>query len=425
MKRSSIFYTITFIFILAIISISLAFLWLMDYDKQNYTRELNAKYSIVSRATLLHMTGLITDDDYESQMKNFKMPEVVDKTRKNYILNSATIIQEITADIGSSAILLHKKKHFLRIRHADATMLLQDSDYQPYRYDIIKVIFSLVFLTVLITYIFIIRKIKPLRRLKRQINKFANGDLDISNVSTGNDEISEVADAFYNSVMQIKKLNESRQLFLRNIMHELKTPITKGRITVEMIEKGKYQDRLISVFEKLEDLINEFAAVERATAGIGLNEMGEFSLQELIDEAIKLAMIDKNRVEIMFEEDIMLQVDFKLFSIAIKNMIDNGMKYSLDRKIKILANQNSIEFHTLGSKLDQQLEFYIEPFSKGKNAKQSFGLGLYIVDNILKSHGLKFSYKHTDEINIFSFENIDKIIIKEDFQSLDDIDNVS
>lgn len=397
----------------------------MDYDKQNYTRELNAKYSIVSRATLLHMTGLITDDDYESQMKNFKMPEVVDKTRKNYILNSATIIQEITADIGSSAILLHKKKHFLRIRHADATMLLQDSDYQPYRYDIIKVIFSLVFLTVLITYIFIIRKIKPLRRLKRQINKFANGDLDISNVSTGNDEISEVADAFYNSVMQIKKLNESRQLFLRNIMHELKTPITKGRITVEMIEKGKYQDRLISVFEKLEDLINEFAAVERATAGIGLNEMGEFSLQELIDEAIKLAMIDKNRVEIMFEEDIMLQVDFKLFSIAIKNMIDNGMKYSLDRKIKILANQNSIEFHTLGSKLDQQLEFYIEPFSKGKNAKQSFGLGLYIVDNILKSHGLKFSYKHTDEINIFSFENIDKIIIKEDFQSLDDIDNVS
>lgn len=397
----------------------------MDYDKQNYTRELNAKYSIVSRATLLHMTGLITDDDYESQMKNFKMPEVVDKTRKNYILNSATIIQEITADIGSSAILLHKKKHFLRIRHADTTMLLQDSDYQPYRYDIIKVIFSLVFLTVLITYIFIIRKIKPLRRLKRQINKFANGDLDISNVSTGNDEISEVADAFYNSVMQIKKLNESRQLFLRNIMHELKTPITKGRITVEMIEKGKYQDRLISVFEKLEDLINEFAAVERATAGIGLNEMGEFSLQELIDEAIKLAMIDKNRVEIMFEEDIMLQVDFKLFSIAIKNMIDNGMKYSLDRKIKILANQNSIEFHTLGSKLDQQLEFYIEPFSKGKNAKQSFGLGLYIVDNILKSHGLKFSYKHTDEINIFSFENIDKIIIKEDFQSLDDIDNVS
>ena len=45
MKRSSVFYTITFIFALALTSIFLAFLWLMDYDKQNYARELTAKYS--------------------------------------------------------------------------------------------------------------------------------------------------------------------------------------------------------------------------------------------------------------------------------------------------------------------------------------------------------------------------------------------
>lgn len=64
-------------------------------------------------------------------------------------------------------------------------------------------------------------------------------------------KISEVADAFYMAVMQIKKLNSSRQLFLRNIMHELKTPITKGRITAEMIQKDKYQERLINVFEKV------------------------------------------------------------------------------------------------------------------------------------------------------------------------------
>ena len=99
---------------------------------------------------------------------------------------------------------------------------------------------------------------------------------------TGNDEISEVADAFYTAVMQIKKLNESRQLFLRNIMHELKTPITKGRITAEMIPEDKYQKRLISVFEKLEELINEFAAVEEATSGKKLNIVDVYLINELI-----------------------------------------------------------------------------------------------------------------------------------------------
>ena len=44
MPRSSIFITITFIFGLALVSIFLAFLWLMGFDKQNYTRELNNKY---------------------------------------------------------------------------------------------------------------------------------------------------------------------------------------------------------------------------------------------------------------------------------------------------------------------------------------------------------------------------------------------
>ncbi|MFW5613776.1 MAG: sensor histidine kinase, partial [Campylobacter hyointestinalis] len=64
MKFSSIFYTITLIFIIATTSIFLAFLWLMDYDKQNYTRELNTKYSVVARATLLHMNDLINKEEY-------------------------------------------------------------------------------------------------------------------------------------------------------------------------------------------------------------------------------------------------------------------------------------------------------------------------------------------------------------------------
>ena len=59
MKRSSVFYTITFIFGLAVVSISLAFLWLIDYDKQNYARELNAKYSTIARNTLFFMSGII------------------------------------------------------------------------------------------------------------------------------------------------------------------------------------------------------------------------------------------------------------------------------------------------------------------------------------------------------------------------------
>ena len=71
MKRSSVFYTITFIFALALTSIFLAFLWLMDYDKQNYARELNAKYSTIARNQLFLMSGIINEKEYERQTGDF------------------------------------------------------------------------------------------------------------------------------------------------------------------------------------------------------------------------------------------------------------------------------------------------------------------------------------------------------------------
>ena len=406
MKFSSIFYTITLIFIIATTSIFLAFLWLMDYDNQNYTRELNTKYSVVARATLLHMNDLINKEEYLQQTQNLNMPRIEDKDIKDAILNGSTTIEEITADIGSSAILLYQKRHYLKIVHKGTTLLLEDKDYQPYRYDIIKFIFGLVFFILLMTYVFIIRKIKPLRKLKRQIDKFATGNLDIKNVSTGNDEISEVADAFYNAVGQIKSLNHSRQLFLRNIMHELKTPITKGRIAAEMIEKNKNQERLINVFERLESLINEFAAVERATSRLEVENAKPCKVIDIIDEAIDLAMIEKELVTINVINDLNINADFKLMSVAFKNMIDNGIKYSNDKHIIITVNEDSVKFITNADKLEQNLEYYTEPFTQGSNAKKSFGLGLYIVDNILRSHGFKLEYEYKNSLNIFKFTNL-------------------
>ncbi len=410
MKRSSVFYTITFIFALALTSIFLAFLWLMDYDKQNYARELNAKYSTIARNQLFLMSGIINEKEYERQTGDFKMPEITNERQKEEILANATVLEEISADIGSSAIMIYQNHHYLKVRHVDKVLLLKDNDYQPYRYDIIKIIFSLVAIILLAAYVFVIRKLKPLRKLKRQIAKFAAGEIDeVQNVSSGNDEISEVAEAFYDAVCQIKNLNASRKLFLRNIMHELKTPITKGRLAAEMIEKSKNQERLVSVFIKLENLINEFAAVEQVTSNIALNNTKICRIDDVIDEALDIAMVDPGQVTISKLEDVNLNADFKLLAIAAKNMIDNALKYSPNKHVNITITRESIKFINEGERLSKELRHYVEPFTKGESAKKSFGLGLYIVENIIKAHKLTLSYEYKNGLNVFSFENLQNI----------------
>lgn len=410
MKRSSVFYTITFIFALALTSIFLAFLWLMDYDKQNYARELNAKYSTIARNQLFLMSGIINEKEYERQTGDFKMPEITNERQKEEILANATVLEEISADIGSSAIMIYQNHHYLKVQHVDKVLLLKDNDYQPYRYDIIKIIFSLVAIILLAAYVFVIRKLKPLRKLKRQIAKFAAGEIDeVQNVSSGNDEISEVAEAFYDAVSQIKNLNASRKLFLRNIMHELKTPITKGRLAAEMIEKSKNQERLVSVFIKLENLINEFAAVEQVTSNIALNNTKICRIDDVIDEALDIAMVDPGQVTISKLEDVSLNADFKLLAIAAKNMIDNALKYSPNKHVNITITRESIKFINEGERLSKELRHYVEPFTKGESAQKSFGLGLYIVENIIKAHKLTLGYEYKNGLNVFSFENLQNI----------------
>ena len=279
--------------------------------------------------------------------------------------------------------------------------MLYDDKFQAYRYDVITLIFSLVFLVLLAVYVFIIRKLKPLRRLKREIKKFAGGDLEIDNVATGADEISQVADAFYDAVRQIKLLNHNRALFLRNIMHELKTPITKGRITAEMLPQNKYQERLISVFGRLESLINEFALIERASSKLQIVEKSRIPLKTTITKALDIAMAESGAVEIKENDDIFIKADEKLISVAFKNIIDNGIKYASDHKVLVEINSSDICFITSGEPLKNELSYYTQPFTKDGNAKNSFGLGLYIVENILKAHNFMLEYEHENGKNIF------------------------
>jgi two-component system OmpR family sensor kinase len=84
-------------------------------------------------------------------------------------------------------------------------------------------------------------------------------------------------------------------------------------------------------------------------------------------------------------------------------MIDNGIKYSTDAHVKILIKSNELCFESRGACLAHPLQYYIEPFTKDNPSKNSFGLGLYLVDSILKAHGQVLAHEYDNGINRFIF----------------------
>jgi len=283
-------------------------------------------------------------------------------------------------------------------------MVAEDVMQQPFNYIKFTIVYLFVIGMLFFSNLFIIYKLYPLRRMREKIKQFGQGDLEVSLDVKGQNEISDVANEFDNAVMRINELIKSRTLFLRNIMHELKTPITKGKVLVEMTPDSSYKERLQNVFIRMTAMIDEMAQAEEVTSRSSHMSLENYRLLDLVEESIDVAMADRKYVRLNIEDNPLLSVDFKLFVTAIKNMIDNGIKYSPKNSVLITLKNDSISFENCGDGLNQPLTYYTEPFTKSNSNKESFGLGLYIVQNILDAHHFTFKYDYQNEQNIFIFE---------------------
>lgn len=249
-------------------------------------------------------------------------------------------------------------------------------------------------------FFYIIRKIAPLKKLKSSIEKFSKGNLDVHTKVDGRDEISEVSNEFDKAITTIKQLQGSRNLFLRNIMHELKTPIAKGKLISDLLDDEKNAQRLSKIFQRFEHLLGEFAKIERVTSNELILNKKHFRVVDILDNAFDLLMIEAQSVEVKLEAESEIEVDFELFSIVLKNLIDNALKYGTS-KPSIIITKETISVISEGEELDASLFEHV--FNrKFEDSSKGLGLGLYITKNIVKKHGFIFEYSHKKSDNIFT-----------------------
>jgi two-component system OmpR family sensor kinase len=319
------------------------------------------------------------------------------------LMNSKGFLtQKIVRDYTTSMFSYNNNIYFY-LQTPEDSVLIKDEELKPYRYFNLLYTYTTVILIIFISFFLILQRLRPLIRLRRKIAVYGDGNMNISFKMRGSDEIASIANELEATKDKINSIMESRTLFLRNIMHELKTPITKGTIATQMLDSDKQRDRFSSIFGRLECLVNEFAMIEEVTSLGDKTEFKEYRIVDIIDGAIDMAMVDRENVEIDLDTSLKISVNYRLYTTAIKNMIDNAIKYSPDKKVKIRMNNGELWFESKGECLKYPLKFYIEPFTKENPSKNSFGLGLYLVDSILKAHNQVLAHEYEDGMNRFIF----------------------
>ena len=225
-----------------------------------------------------------------------------------------------------------------------------------------------------------------------------------------------------------KKFKKLREDFVTNVSHELKTPLTVIKGSVETLINGALENHNEASYfinaiakhtERLENLINDIlnlSSIEQTIKKENIS-FSDCKISDIVNSAIFLhetKIKEKNiNFDVIYDEDFMLPVNIKLFELAISNLIDNAIKYNVqDGKITLNANKTkdkifiSIEDTGIGispKHIPRLFErFYRVDKEKSRNIGGT-GLGLSIVKQVIKVHGGTINVKsNIDEGTTFT-----------------------
>lgn len=409
MSKNSIILKITLLFIFSSISFVLFVIYFINAEISGTNNLIEQRYNrVILDIGNLFRFGYTIDSlhDHLISLGFYQVSDskVVDEISKQYML-----IYGQNGQIAINSQMLDGH-HYLVIYDNTSNKTAIYTDYKDTtNYSTYYLIASLAFITLVFFYVIVLNSLLPLYSLRKEVKKFAKGDTNIKVVSRRQDEIGELSNEFVKAADRINEMNKARILFLRSIMHELKTPITKGRIVIEMIHDAKAKHRLVSVFKRLNAIIDDFAKIEEMSTKNYKISKTQFRLIDLIQNINKMLLIEEDRPRnvILYDREAEMIADIDAMSLSVKNLVDNAVKYTTDQKVFVYVDGTDLVVQNQGEPFKDNFENYFQPFyNDGKdNPKKGLGLGMYIIKHTIEAQGFELRHKYINGNHYFFIKN--------------------
>lgn len=246
---------------------------------------------------------------------------------------------------------------------------------------------------------------RPLRQLQQHSLQFAGGDLDsrVDGAARRSDEIGEVARGFNLMASQISTLLHNQQRLLRDISHELRSPLTRAQLAIALEQRqggGGQLARLSAELTRIDQMLDELLTFSRLDAGQYQLQLQELDLVELLEEIIDVNQLEakekQQQLQLTAPAQCLLQADSRLLARAIENVLRNAIKYSPPHSTIALVlqpgpGQLQLQISDEGPGVPPAaLSAVFEPFYRVSDARTAgtggTGLGLAIAAQAVRQH---------------------------------------
>lgn len=183
--------------------------------------------------------------------------------------------------------------------------------------------------------------LRPFKELQRKLNQVAAGALDTEIGTEGYRETRDISKAVESAITKLKEVDQSRQEFVSNVSHELKTPITSIRVLadslmgMEDVPVELYREFMEDISDEIDregKIIDDLLAlvkIDKSEAELNLSQVDIVVLVKQILKRLR-PIANKRNVELILESirEVTADIDETKLSLAISNLVENAIKYN-------------------------------------------------------------------------------------------------
>src|SRR5699024_1734117 len=229
---------------------------------------------------------------------------------------------------------------------------------------------------------------RPLKRLEQVAMVVARGDsVPPLDIESGTVEFNAVNHAFNRMTAELAQAQRDRTLLLAGVSHDLRTPLTRLRLTAEFIGDEELATGIIQDIEDMDAILEQFIGFIRD----GTDEAASFeSLNELIEEVCERYSHEDVRLALVSVPKLMLKP--LTIKRLITNLVTNAFKYGqppVEISTEVTRQEVVMTVRDHGAGVaEEHLQGLLQPFSRGEKARteSGSGLGLAIVPRSVDLH---------------------------------------
>lgn len=277
----------------------------------------------------------------------------------------------------------------------------------------------MLFISALAGWFYVKKMLQPLNNIVTQIDKIQGSKLDLR-LHEGNqkDEFAQLAIRFNQMLDRVQMAFLFQKSFVSNASHELRTPLTSitGQIQVSLLANDSIEELKLMISSVLEDvqhlnkLSNNLLNLTQLESDNHSHSIALVNLVEKVSRVRNDLMIKNPDADIFFtfnnNDDKIPELlgNAELFYTAIYNLLENGIKYTIDKKVNIelmFINRGlKIEITNKSKEISKEdLKNVFEPFKRGSNALKikGHGVGLSLTKRIIEMHSGTISFNYDSE----------------------------